>query len=161
MRIKAMAILLGLLLSGCGDDIPSIHKWEGLLTDEGPYVYVIRNPPKTQSGLVNLITDFLKTDPNPPVGFIEDQYGISFYEESSVTPIDGDRPEASWWEQPMTGPAIQYKGIDDQEIAAARYFKDKNLIRIFLQREYQRYCPGRDDSIVDVHADGTTDPLCD
>ncbi|MCS3768348.1 hypothetical protein HNP12_002422 [Aeromonas hydrophila] len=157
------AILLGLcgLMVGCGDDTPSIHKWQGVLKETGTYIYIVRNPPKTQSGLVALIADYIKQDPDTPAGFLNDEHSIFFYKESSVTPIDGDRPKASWWEQPMTDPAITYKEIDEQRIAAARYYKDKELMTIFLRGEYQRYCPAREDSIVDIKADGTIDPLCD
>ena len=161
MYTRIMTVCLTLFLISCDRDSTSIHKWDGLLGAEGPYVYIIRNPPKTQSGMVDLISNYLRDDSNTPDKFLDGTYGISFYEESSDTPIDGDRPKASWWEQPMTGPAILYREIDDHEVAAARYFKDKGILRIFLQREYRQICPTRDTGIVDILPDGNpTRPLC-
>ncbi|PJG59370.1 hypothetical protein [Aeromonas cavernicola] len=159
--IKVTCLGALLLLIGCGDDSPSIHKWQGVAEDTGNYVYVIRNPPKTQSGLVSLIVSYIKNDPDTPSDFLEDEHSIFFYKESSVTPINGERPKASWWEQPFTDPAIKYKEIDAQEIATIRYFKDKKRLTVFLQGEYRRHCSMRTDSIVDVYDNGKIDPLCD
>lgn len=161
MRLANAAIICSFFLFGCGDDAPSIHKWNGVLRETNTYVYVIRNPPKTQSGLVSLINTYIKNDPSTPAKFINDEHSIFFYRESSVTPIDGNRPKASWWEQPLTDPAIQYREIDEELIAAARYFKGKKVLRIFLRGEYWRFCAARDNSIVDIKEDGAIDPLCD
>lgn len=158
---KAMLLGFSVFLMGCDDGPPSIHKWQGVVEDTGTYIYIVRNPPKTQSGLVSLITDYIKHDPNTPANFWDDSHSISFYKESDATPIDGNRPEASWWEQPMTDPAIKYKEIDDKEIAGVRYLKDKDALRIYLYLEYRKTCKDRQSGIVEVQADGTTEPLCD
>lgn len=150
------------LLIGCNEDkLPSIHKWKGVAKDTGAYVYVIRNPPKTQSGLVSLIVTYIKNDPNTPADFISDEHSIFFYKESSVTPIDGNRPHAGWWEQPLTDPAMEFKEMDESEIASIRYLKDENILRLFFYGEYNRVCEVQKFGIIDVQADGTIAPLCD
>ncbi|PJG59369.1 hypothetical protein [Aeromonas cavernicola] len=160
-RVKITYLGAILLIIGCGDNSPSIHKWKGIVEDTGNYAYVIRNPPKTQSGLVSLIISYIKNDKDTPLDFLEGEHSIYFYQESNVTPIDGDRPKASWWEQPMTDPAITYSEIDEYKIASARYLKNKQMFRVFLRGEYWRFCAVRDNSIVDIHDDGRIDPLCD
>lgn len=162
MRLaKAVLICSFLFLFGCGDDTPSIHKWQGVLKDTGTYSYVIRNPPTTQSGLVSLVIDYIKKDPATPEGFLNGEHGISFYKESDATPIDGVRPEASWWEQPLTDPAIRYKEIDESEIAVVNFLKGSDSFRVYLQWEYRKTCQARNSGIVEVQADGVTVPLCD
>ncbi|MGL5557024.1 MAG: hypothetical protein ACRDC8_17205 [Aeromonas veronii] len=159
--VKVTCLGAILLLIGCGDDSPSIHKWNGVLKETETYSYIISNPPLTQSELVSFIIDYIKRDPNTPLDFLNGERGISFYKESNATPLDGNRPEASWWEQPFTDPAIKYKEIDVYEIAVVNFFKKNNSFRVYLQWEYRKTCQARKSGIVEIRANGIVDTLCD
>lgn len=168
MAMKRYALLtvlvLAFVLVGSREKPTAIYKWDALYRStwetEKVYQFVISNPPKGQRALVKLIRDYLIN--SPPPGFWNDEYGATFYRESSVTPTDESlRPESNWWDQSWDIPYIKYKPIDDQEIAAARYRISKKALRIFFSGEYDRTCKENDFAIVDIQADGSQTPTCD
>lgn len=157
--MKRCAALLALILAGCGNGPTAIHKWEAMSSTGESYQFVISNPPEGQKALIELVSHYLKE--NPPPGFWEGKYAATFYRESSVTPIDGNRPKASWLDQSWDVPYIEYKPIDDEEIIGARYFEQWKTLRIFLAGAYRYTCSARPDGIIDVQLDGSHEPTCD
>lgn len=159
-------LVLALVLVGSREKPTTIHKWDEVYSNDSvgsmtvkAYQFVISNPPESQQALAELVEAYLKT--TPPPGFWNGEFGAIFYRESSVTPIDGKRPEANWWDQSWDVPYIQCKPIDEQVILGARYSEQKKRLRIFFHGGYDRTCKVNDFAIIDIQADGSRELTCD
>ncbi len=153
-------LVLALVLVGSREEPTAIHKWDAMSSTGESYQFVISNPPDDQKALIALVRHYLKE--TPPPGFWEGKYAATFYRESRVTPIDGNRPEASWWDQSWDVPYIEYKPIDEEEIVAARYLEKSKKLRIFFPRAYWCENDAANDGVfIDVKPDGSHGPICD
>lgn len=142
--------------------ITKIYSWSSYSEAAESYLYVISNPPRDELELAKMIFIYLKE--YAPVKFANGEARALFYKESSVTPIDGNRPEASWWEQPLTDPAIKYKEIDDdKKIATARYLIKGGDLRIAFLGEYDKKCNGGNLAYrsISFRDDGSISSRCD
>lgn len=142
--------------------ITKIYSWSSYSEADESYLYVISNPPKDELELAKMIFSYLKE--YAPPKFVNGEARALFYKESSVTPIDGNRPEASWWEQPLTDPAIKYKEIDDElEIAISRVSANTGDLEITYLGEYAKGCNGEQQAYrsISFRDDGSISSRCD
>lgn len=143
--------------------ITKIYSWSSYSAEDESYLYVISNPPMDELELAKMIFVYLKE--YAPAKFANGEARALFYKESSVTPIDGNRPEASWWEQPLTDPAIKYKEIDnDKEIATSRISAKNGDLEITYLGEYgAKGCNGEKQAYrtISFRDDGSISSRCD
>lgn len=138
-----------------------IYSWSSYSVEDGSYLYVISNPPKDEVALAKMIFSYLQD--YAPLKFTNGEARALFYKESSVTPIDGNRPKASWWEQSFRGEYIVYKEIDDQEIATARFPPNSIDLKVTFLGEYDKDCNGEEytSRSISFRKDGSISSQCD
>ncbi|MCS3456263.1 hypothetical protein M2366_002349 [Aeromonas sp. BIGb0405] len=141
-----------LLLSGCDEQPPQLHKWaadyHNEFTGGDNYQFVMTNPPEGQRALVTFLADYFQQHPLEPI-----EYGAIIYRESSDTPINGDVPKAGMFDQTMRGKAKVTVDINEYVIASVSRLDDigkKGGVRIFFSSDYRETCQELKYNAVDI-----------